>query len=502
MEARAAVDDRIAPSGIRILPRLMVLLFGLVLVAWVVPDTVILISAGLAVYALLGPRQTLEALFLTALLILMSFGDINMGRWLVLFAAFVRTVWDAGVARQSAPPLFRSILIFVLAILVLSAIGSYYPLISILKAVSWGMGVLSMIAAFHRTDHLRDYWLSWFLTLGLFILYASLPLYFSSLGYRRNGVGFQGILSHPQTFGPILAPIAALLTGLVLFHGARSRVLLGGIVLAWFSIYASQARTGLLAVVLAFIAVVVISMVRGGPWRSAITLRLGRFTTVLALLVLCVFSLLYWTAIEQSVTGFLVKDYRIEDGATEASMAEALEGSRSQLIAKSMSNFRKAPLTGIGLGVPSDVASGLRVETGLLGLPQGASVEKGFMASAILEESGLIGAFLFLFILIGLIRSALFTRSPLLFWIVLTSLLVNLGEAILLSIGGNGFFHWLLLTFCYAYARSARGQPLDTLTRTLIGNENNDQRRLRSYGRSSDVPPEYSTLAPTGGARL
>ena len=51
----------------------------------------------------------------------------------------------------------------------------------------------------------------------MFILLASLPLYGFEYGYRKTGTGFQGVLSHPQSYGIITAIIAAFITGLLLF---------------------------------------------------------------------------------------------------------------------------------------------------------------------------------------------------------------------------------------------------------------------------------------------
>ncbi len=72
-----------------------------------------------------------------------------------------------------------------------------------------------------------------------------------------------------------------------------------------------------------------------------------------------------------------------------------------------------------------------------LGLPIGASVEKGVMPLAVLEEVGIPGFMLAMFWLwIVLRRSARGGMAPLV--IVLTILLINLGESTLFSPGGIG----------------------------------------------------------------
>ena len=61
----------------------------------------------------------------------------------------------------------------------------------------------------------------WFTTVQAVVIASSLPLILSSAGYFTNGVGFQGILNHPQAFGVYLAPVTALLVADT-FGGSRA----------------------------------------------------------------------------------------------------------------------------------------------------------------------------------------------------------------------------------------------------------------------------------------
>jgi hypothetical protein len=79
-------------------------------------------------------------------------------------------------------------------------------------------------------------------------------------------------------------------------------------------------------------------------------------------------------------------------------------------------------------------------------------VEKGFMPTAVLEETGLIGAALTILLLIFLFVPVLQHPDPTLFWVAAASLLVNFGEMVFFSVGGMGFFFWFVMAFCHVAA--------------------------------------------------
>jgi hypothetical protein len=118
-----------------------------------------------------------------------------------------------------------------------------------------------------------------------------------------------------------------------------------------------------------------------------------------------------------------------------------------------MANFWDHPLTGIGFGAPSDPARfANQLERGPYGIPLSASVEKGFMPTAVLEETGIIGAALTILLLLALFVPILRHPDPTLFWVATTCLLVNFGEMVFFSIGGMGFFFWFVMAFCHVAA--------------------------------------------------
>ncbi len=81
----------------------------------------------------------------------------------------------------------------------------------------------------------------------------------------------------------------------------------------------------------------------------------------------------------------------------------------------------------------------------VFGLPVGASIEKGNMYSAILEEIGFAGFLLFAGLLVVLLNSICRSGQLEMVWLFFCALLVNIGEAVLFSPNGIGLLVWMLV---------------------------------------------------------
>lgn len=445
---RVAADagERLALGRPRVLPTACIALLGVVLVAAFAAPLGLLICAGLALYAWRGARETIEAFTVLALLLLLgNDGAASIGRWLVLFSCCGRLAWDSVMQGAPTPRILRPLALFAATIMLFAWLVSYIPAVSILKVVTFTMGVGAIMTGLYRTPHLREYWFSWFFTFGIFVLFASLPLYATAYGYRFNGSGFQGILSHPQSYGVVAAPITAFLTGLVLFYDNRSPVVVLGALLGWVGIFASQARTSFLAAAGALAISVMIGYFLGPAWRATILRAFSAGRVALIVVVFSALAVAQWSSIQEGVRTFLLKD------DSDESVVESLQSSRIGLIERSLDNFMEEPLTGIGFGVPSDPGL-LRVKTGPLGIPLGASVEKGFMPSAVLEETGLVGAILVAYLILVLLLPVLRQGGMMVLWVLIACLMINGGEMVFFSIGaGDGVYLWLLMGFCHYF---------------------------------------------------
>ena len=150
----------------------------------------------------------------------------------------------------------------------------------------------------------------------------------------------------------------------------------------------------------------------------------------------------------ESVYGFIRK------GQSQVTVEQSFESSRGRGIADQWANFNASPLFGIGFGV-SLGSSFKPVFDSFTGLPLSASVEKGFLPTAILEETGIFGATFFVVFLLSLIRHVFSKIDLVLPWVFLASLFVNTGEMIFFSAGGLGLYIWLLMgwTTCPRWER-------------------------------------------------
>ena len=419
----------------------------------------------LTLHALRGPRQTIEAFALLALALLGNpavFPDgAKMFRWAVLFAGFGRMLWDTFIGGQplgADTSVLKALSVFAGTVLVLTFTVSWMPVLSLLKLVSFVMGVMTMFVCFYRTLHLSAYWRSWFLTYFAALILASLFMYPLGYGYVRTAEGFQGILNHPQVLGPICGVILAWATGYCVVRPEKLSkwwpFLIGGISL----VFISRSRTG--AVVVAgglALSFLVFTLWRrdGIDWASL----LRQPATWVGASVIGIVLLFNAAPVQEAILSFVHKG----DVAESASIGEIYEDSRGALIQASMKNFRDAPAFGIGFGVPSDPATLAREEgyikmQTVMGIPVSASSEKGFMPVAVLEEIGIVGAFLLL-ILMGAIAGPVLRFGSLpMVWAFWGSLLINVGEAVLLSIGGTGLLMWLVVAFCHAQAVDRRNR--------------------------------------------
>src|SRR5690606_34901275 len=174
--------------------------------------------AVIAAYALMGRPHLIRALAMSWLFTMLSPGIApeasiaSIGRYLVLFsAAFSAFIHSSMMSRQPRLHTFT----FATILLGMFLIGHSFlfsPVmdVSVLKALSWTLAMATLISAWTGLSPLERHQVERQIFQGLaLILLLSLPLTVAPLGYLRNGSGFQGILNHPQAFGPTMGLLGA-----------------------------------------------------------------------------------------------------------------------------------------------------------------------------------------------------------------------------------------------------------------------------------------------------
>jgi hypothetical protein len=137
-------------------------------------------------------------------------------------------------------------------------------------------------------------------------------------------------------------------------------------------------------------------------------------------------------------------------------VSEAYKDSRGNLIEAMWDNIKVTPMVGIGFGVAS-IPSAMEVTRDpILGLPTGASIEKGVMPIAVLEELGIPGFVLFCGWIGMLIRRA-GQHGVKELALVATLLLFNFGESTLFSPSGFGMIELIVLAWAATRPRRSTG---------------------------------------------
>ncbi|NCD41766.1 MAG: hypothetical protein EOL88_06695 [Bacteroidia bacterium] len=411
----------------------------------------------LSVYAMNGRRQAVEAMAFSVVVkyanpALVAFPPFfGLYAWGFLYIASFSLLFRSKLRSNS---LILPLTLFYITVLCIS-FWSRYPAISMLKATSFYVVVVSVLSgslSMNKEDFQR---LSrTIFSLSIMVLLFSLPTYFlHNIGFLRNGRGFQGILNHPQAFGIFWSPLCAWFIVRIFFikNVAHLKKWVTLLCLLVACMFLSKSRTSMVATGLAlFISFPVFLGQRSHS--IGISMKKG---AVLFLLVIAIVLALLGTSdtFSNAVSGFMTK------GQTKVSVGEAFEHSRGRGVESHLTNFMKSPWIGNGFGVDATVDFGSRVKY-LMGIPISASSEKGIVYTAILEEIGVIGLVAFL-IFLGAFFSKATRLDPPLMALLFACLTVNVGEAVLFSVNGNGLIYWVLIGLCLA-SESLHGKQVQT----------------------------------------
>jgi hypothetical protein len=420
----------------------------------------------LAGYALFGRAQAIQALALGWLITMVNPGlapDASLsaaGRYLVVLAAAGSVLARSGfLSRPKLKPFTVLTLGLGGFILVHSILVSPFHDVSLLKAFSWMLVVMTLVAAWSGLNPVERYRLSEQVFWGLVLVLAvSLPLLATPVGYLTNGRGFQGILNQPQAFGPTMALLGAWAAGRFLGEKRPPWSLIGLAMLCLVLVVLSEARTAGVAMVLGIgIGATVIPLLANRrPGAVLPGLRSKRFQITGVLVLMGVVAA--GPTLNDVVADFISKSGQADVGG----LFEAYERSRGFMIEGMTENIRQDPWVGIGFGIASEPFSMRITRDPVFGLPVSAAVEKGVMPLAVLEEIGIPGFILVgLWIWVVLRRSARGGLAPL--TVVITVLLINMGESVLFSPGGLGMLQLILIAWAIGIGlgedRTRRGLP-------------------------------------------
>jgi len=401
----------------------------------------------LAFIALFGLRESVQALALSWLFSMINPGlapDPSLGaasRYLVVFSVFL-SVFARYKPRFYEADQKRLILYtFALGLFFLfhSLLFSPLPLISVLKLISWTLTVTTLFAAWSGLDSVQREALMQQIFAGLtVVMLGSLPLIAMPLGYLRNGHGFQGILNHPQVFGPTMSLLGAwaAINILTLPRPPWNATVLAGVCLVL--IVLSEARTAGFALVGGLASSLLVTSMLSRqkvtilfPGLRSLRVALVSTTTVFIMIA-------FAPQVSEQVNAYITKR------SGEHDILDVYAKSRGGFIDRMWQNIERKPLTGIGFGIASIPATMKISRDPLLGLPVGAPVEKGVLPIAVMEEVGLPGLVFVLLWGCAIFRRGLRGGGAAVA-VLATIVLLNLGEATFFSPGGMGLLSLVLL---------------------------------------------------------
>jgi hypothetical protein len=398
------------------------------------------------------------ALFLTFFFTLMNHGlglpvpAASYMRYAIIVAA---TFSVFGRGKSSAPVSNSDALLWATAAIVFmmlmhALIISPVTDISLLKTILFGTVALTLLAAWSWQSAAERRLTETMLFHGLAaIAISSIPLVVHPFGYMRNNVGFQGVMVHPQNFGPAMSVLASVLFGKWLSDRRGGYWIIGLVALCVTWIFLSKARVGLMSVVGGVVGAMVIHAFQSAAARAPEHLRIRPHRLALLAAACIAAAVFAGPVIATKTVEFIRKGRDADEALTESAVA-----SRVGLIDRMMVNIQLNPLTGIGFGIASfPEERGNIGRDPFLGLPVLAPVEKGVMPVAIMEELGVpLATLLFIWMAVLGLRSARGGLAPLAGF--LAAMFTNLAEATFFSPGGMGLMMLVVISWAATSPRT------------------------------------------------
>ncbi len=372
------------------------------------------------------------------------------GRMGILFLVAGRFMYD--LSRSRTDFMRRGYVIsfigFCAVVAMLSVVNGYFVMVSLLKVLAFSVGAFAILVGAEVTRVGRSDITCWCYSFIAFCIILGGITLVTGVGYGTEqilsggeGLFFKGPFFHSQTLGAIGALMLVYLVTLWIFSPYPYKWGTVALILGMlYMVYLTGSRTGLITAILACAAIVGLGFMTTGTGHRQVRFAVSRMQLIaLAGIggILMVFAEVFsGGGISSKATGFLIKYAQHGYGGLSWDL---LFATRMPLIEKSLEIFRGSPMTGIGFGTslaPYFIANATWYT---------APTEKGFLPTALLEETGLIGSSLFwVFIALFLIY-LLRTRNVSGFGMFVAFLILNLGEMTFFSFGGAGGMCWMLV---------------------------------------------------------
>jgi hypothetical protein len=356
------------------------------------------------------------------------------------------------------------VLIAYIVYMMLISLGGWAPLISTLKAVLFLVFIVAFIqivSAVNLKQVNIDFMRSLMLVIAAFYILGSLAVIpFPAIGQsmvfriaesynidittidRETKSLFNGMTWHSQTLGPLLAVLNAFLLSDYLFSFKKRNYLYVTLLASIpILVYMTSSRTAFFAYIISILASLFL-------FQNERNIGFGKkqkvFLAFFCLVIIVTSFLIVSPHSQLRIEAFLLKSNDITAADRSDSLFDDVVSSRIGLAEQGMDNFKKRPLTGNGFQVSENMQNYDRTDMTML---LSAPVEKGVLAIMVLEEGGVIGAFIFLGFLITLYVKYMKLKLNCFLATFTVFVALNTGEATFFSTSGAGGILWSIC-FC------------------------------------------------------
>ena len=327
-----------------------------------------------------------------------------------------------------------------------SVMNGYFVVLSLLKLLAFSAGVFAILLGADVVRIRSSDLTCWCFSLIVFCVLLGLVGLVTGVGYGleervtgETGVFFKGAFFHSQSLGAIGALMLVYLFTLYLFSPYRYKWATAGLMLALiYQIYLTGSRTGMGTAVIGCAATLCLAYVTPGTAHRRVRFYLSKLQLAgmgaVGFILMLFANSFTGNSLGERFSGFLNK-YNETGGFSFAGLFET----RMPLIEQAYANYLTSPLTGIGFGTSYDpkFVAGATWYT--------APTEKGFLPTAVLEETGLSGSALFWGFIICFLIYLIRERNISGFGIFIAMLAANLGEMLFFSFGGAGGMCWFVV---------------------------------------------------------
>ncbi len=375
----------------------------------------------------------------------------------LLIFAFVLVRYGRFKSRDDLAIIRLMLIVFALVCLSSAIVYGFDWQVSMLKLTMFFFGISALLTLLKESVKLQtNLFLEPLFTLLAMLAVMSIPTYFMYAGFAINGRGFQGAMNHPQGFALAMGSLFMLCYYRIISKASPHFWLnLGFMCLSFVFLVLSQSRTSIFALLLSLFLAEIIGYYRGGKMLFVGRIALNKYVFIGFVFAIGL-ALLNADKVKSLSEGILQK------GSDAGNVQEAFAESRGFLFQAALRNFRENKWFGIGFQVSNGKYGGYTMKVSrdpFFGIPIGASIEKGFLPMAMLEEIGLVGGGLFILILIKLFLTGIGGQGYYAVSLFFFSIFVNFGEAVLFSLSGYGLLIWLLISTFVSAGLISRRNP-------------------------------------------